>query len=187
MRQRLGPLKRILTKRRHELGHSIIDVGEEYDGAEDWDHFGVNSHPNLTTPVTWAHWLTTSSSSASVDEVRAERSVMPLQSYAWSMLNTTTEWSAKFPASGQYARHLVRFSLSGLPEETDLTVELDGKNLGWTPKVGLGVDRWHYDIYRDGGLGDGEHEVKFKLNNAEREGIAQLCSIEVLEFGDETQ
>ncbi len=66
-------------------------------------------------------------------------------------------------------------------------MELDGKDLGWTPKVGLGVDRWHYDIYRDGGLGDGEHEVKFKLNNAEREGIAQLCSIEVLEFGDDTQ
>ena len=170
--------------RRHELGHSIIDVGEEYDGAEDWDHFGVNSHPNLTTPVTWAHWLT---DSPSHQEIHEERSVMPLQDYAWSMLNTTTSWSTNFSASGQYARHLVRFSLSGLPEAADLTVEVDGQDLHWQPKVGLGVDRWHYDIHRDGGLSDMEHELKFTLNNADREGIAQLCSVEVLEFGDETQ
>ena len=57
---------------------------------------------------------------------------MPLQDYAWTLLNTTTPWSTKFTASGTYSRHLVPFSLSGLPEASDSTVELDGKDLEWT-------------------------------------------------------
>ena len=112
---------------------------------------------------------------------------MPLQDYAWTLLNTTTPWSTKFTTSGTYSRHLVRFSLSGLPEASDLTVELDGEDLGWRPRQDIGVDRWHYDVYLDGGLTDDEHEVKFTLNNAAREGIAQLCSVEILEFGNEQE
>ena len=112
---------------------------------------------------------------------------MPLQNYAWTLLNTTRAWSTKFSASGMYSRHLVRFSLSGLPEASDLTVELDGEDLDWRPRQDIGVDRWHYDVYRDGGLADGVHEVKFTLNNADRVGIAQLCSVEILEFGNEQE
>lgn len=66
-------------------------------------------------------------------------------------------------------------------------MELDGKDLGWTPRADIGVDRWHYDIKLNRTLEGGEHEVKFVLKNAKREGDAQLCSVEVLEFGDETE
>lgn len=110
-----------------------------------------------------------------------------MQDYAWTMLNTTTAWSVNFSASGTYRRHLVRFSLSALPEASDLSVELDGEDLGWEPRPGIGEDRWHYDIHKDGGLGDGFHELKFTLKNHQREGVAQLCSAEILEFGDATQ
>lgn len=119
--------------------------------------------------------------------VRVERSVMPMQAYAWTLLNVSEPWSIKFNSSGSYSRHLVRFSLSGLPEEDDLTVELDGEHLLWTPRDDIGVDRWHYDVHRNQALGDGEHELKFKLNNKNREGVAQLCSAEVLEFGDQSE
>lgn len=112
---------------------------------------------------------------------------MPMQTYPWTLLNTTESWSIKFPASGLYFRHVVRFSLSGLPEATDLRVELDGIELDWVPKEGLGLDRWHYDIHRAGGLSDGEHILSFTLLNQEREGVAQLCSAEILEFGDEDE
>ena len=167
---------------RHELGHSIIPVGEEYDGG--FAYFGVNAYHNTSEPVPWSHHL-----SHPLDEskIRVERSVMPLQDYAWSMLNTSTSWKTTFRSSGMYARHLVRMSLSGLPEKTDLRVELDGKDLRWEPKEGLGIDRWHYDFYRQGSLEGGEHEVSFTLLNKEREGIAQMCSVEVLEFGDEDE
>ncbi|KAI0927498.1 hypothetical protein AcV5_008025 [Taiwanofungus camphoratus] len=178
---------------RHELGHSIIGVGEEYDGG--YAYFGVDAAHNLSEPIPWSHWLTNASSypqhAPSHDHnsmaVRVERSVMPMQAYAWTLLNVSEPWSIKFNSSGSYSRHLVRFSLSGLPEEDDLTVELDGEHLLWTPRDDIGVDRWHYDVHRNQALGDGEHELKFKLNNKNREGVAQLCSAEVLEFGDQSE
>ena len=170
---------------RHELGHSVIEVGEEYDGG--FGYFGVDAAQNLSEPVPWAHWLSPTSTASAAPSVRSERAVMPLQDYAWTMLNTSVPWSTNLSASGLYARHLVRFSLSGLPDASDLSVELDGEDLGWTPRKNIGLDRWHYDVYRDGGLEDGIHEVKFTLKNKEREGVAQMCSVEILEFGDETQ
>ncbi|KAK0464786.1 IgA peptidase M64-domain-containing protein [Desarmillaria tabescens] len=168
---------------RHELGHSIILVGEEYDGGEVYR--GVDAYHDLSEPVPWAHWLTNPPEDG--QPPRVERSVMPLQDYAWSMLNTSKPWTTEFVSSGTFSRHLVRFSLSGLLESSDLTVELDGIDLGWVPKEGLGVDRWHYDVYQDDALAGGTHEVKFTLLNADREGIAQLCNVEILEFGDENE
>ena len=167
---------------RHELGHSIIDVGEEYDGG--FAYFGVNAAHN-TSSLPWSHWL----SHPVLEDAapRVERSVMPLQEYAWTLLGTTGPWSTTFTSSGLYSRYLVKFSLSGIPSASDLRVELDGVDMGWVPRQDIGFDRWHYDVYRDGGLSGGVHEVKFILNNKEIEGQAQLCSVEVLEFGDQTQ
>ncbi|OCH90452.1 hypothetical protein OBBRIDRAFT_793331 [Obba rivulosa] len=168
---------------RHELGHSIIDVGEEYDGG--YAYFGVNAAHDLSVP--WTHWLSNFSHTHGTDNIRVERSVMPMQAYAWTMLNTTEPWSVRFNSSGRYPRHLVRFSLSGLPDEDDLSVVIDGNRLPWSPRPDIGVDRWHYDIHRSESLAEGEHELSFTLENGNREGIAQLCSAEILEFGDETE
>ncbi|KAJ3995315.1 IgA peptidase M64-domain-containing protein [Lentinula boryana] len=196
---------------RHELGHSIIPVGEEYDGG--FAYFGVNAYHNTSEPVPWAHWMTDNEkieksqsepslavNSSSPSPTRIERNVMPMQIYPWTLLNTTSSYTSTFISSGSFPRYLVRFSLSGLPEESDLRVELDGNDLGWKPKAGLGVDRWHYDIklgqgWEDdtieyagsGGLTGGEHELSFVLLNKDREGEAQLCSAEVLEFGSEQE
>lgn len=163
-------------------------MGEEYDGG--FAYFGVNAADNRSTPVSWEHWLTNPPSDQEVEadgKARAERSVMPIQAYPWTLLNTSSSWAINFTASGLYSRHVVRFSLSGLPEASDLTVQIDGSDLDWVPRQDIGVDRWHYDIHREGGLSDGIHGVKFILNNPEREGIAQMCSVEVLEFGNEQQ
>jgi hypothetical protein len=178
---------------RHELGHSVIDVGEEYDGG--FGYFGVNAVHDASESIPWAHWLSSpekdegaqNESDLTSFENRVERSVMPMQVYPWTLLNTTQSWSINLTSSGTYPRHLVRFSLSGLQEASDLRVELDGTDLKWVPKEGLGLDRWHYDIHRDGGLSGGEHELKFTLLNKEREGAAQLCSAEILEFGTEEE
>lgn len=173
-----------LSYGRHELGHSIIEVGEEYDGG--FAYFGVNAAHNASEAIPWAHWLThVNSSSGGLP--RVERMVMPIQDYAWTLLNSTSAWSAYFNSSGTYSRYLVRFSLSGLPEKDDLSILFDGEDLGWTPKEGLGVDRYFYDIYKNERLSEGEHKIEFVLKNAEREGIAQMCSIEVLEYGSEQE
>lgn len=60
---------------------------------------------------------------------------------------------------------------------------LDGIDLHWFPKLGIGMDRWHYDIYVNKTLSQGQHEISFELNNEKLEGHAQLCSVEILEFG----
>ncbi|KAF5380731.1 hypothetical protein D9757_007158 [Collybiopsis confluens] len=206
---------------RHELGHSIIPVGEEYDGG--FAYFGVNAYHNLSQSVPWEHWLTLKDSEDDFDDrekeikkkknrhnhghghPRVERSVMPFQIYPWTLLNTSSPHTSTFVSSGTFPRYLVRFSLSGLPEASDLRVELDGEDLGWKPKVGLGVDRWHYDIKlgngwqardeagagigtrEDRGLSGGEHQLSFVLLDKDREGEAQLCSAEILEFGSEDE
>jgi hypothetical protein len=112
---------------------------------------------------------------------------MPMQAYPWTMLQKDIPWSCKFTSSGTYSRHLLKFSLSGIPNKEDLRVELDGVGRHWTPRPNIGVDRWHYDIYTDAGLHEGDHEVTFTLLNHELTGVAQLCSTEVLEFGDESE
>jgi hypothetical protein len=162
---------------RHELGHSIIDVGEEYDGGVYDGYFGVNAAPSASN-VTWGHWLPDPDKAP-----RVERSAMPFQAYAWTLLNTSSAWAATFNSSGAYARHTLRFSLSGLPAADDLVVRLDGADLRWAPRKDIGRDRWHYDIQLDTALRKGAHEVAFELRNKAREGAAQLCSVEVLEFG----
>lgn len=162
---------------RHELGHSVIRVGEEYDGG--FAYFGPNAAHDVAD-LPWKQWLT-----KPVEELRVERSVMPMQAYPWTLLNTTKPWSTTFVSSGTYSRHLIRFSLSGLPNKEDASVLFDGEDLGWVPKEDLGLDRWHYDIYRDEPLSAGEHEVKFVLNSEKREGVAQLCNVEILEFGSD--
>ena len=91
---------------RHELGHSIIEIGEEYDGSPVDGYFGINS-ADTPESVGWTDWLTdppTSSPSNSVDNAqssstpRVERMVMSLQQYPWTILNTT--YSAKFHSAG---------------------------------------------------------------------------------------
>lgn len=167
---------------RHELGHSIIGVGEEYDGG--FAYFGPNSAHDVQR-LPWAHWLATTPDGSS--SPRTERSIMPFQAYPWTALNATAPWRAVFQSSGTYARHLVRFSLSGLPAARQLSVRLDGKYLPWVPLPGIGIDRWHYDIHRPDALSSGWHEIVFELLDAEQEGIAQLCSIEILEYGTEDE
>ncbi|KAE9396150.1 hypothetical protein BT96DRAFT_119349 [Gymnopus androsaceus JB14] len=124
---------------------------------------------------------------------------MPLQIYPWTLLNTSSPYTSTFISSGTFPRYILRFSLSGLPEKSDMRVELDGEDVGWEPKIGLGVDRWHYDVrlgegwggegirFLSLGLTGGEHELSFVLLNKDREGEAQLCSAEVLEFGSEDE
>jgi len=159
-------------------------VGEEYDGG--FAYFGVNAAQNLSegSPFKWSHWLSYLAPGASP---RAERAVMSFQSYPWTLLNKTSPWSTTFSSSGLYSRYLVRFSLSGLPLAKDLKVKLNNKDLEWKPRPDVKLDRWHYDIYQTEALASGLHELSFTLGDSAKEGTAQLCSAEIIEYGDEAE
>lgn len=188
---------------RHELGHSIIEVGEEYDGG--YAYFGVNSQ---ATPedVKWRHWLTSTDlgrPSPILQPTRIERSNMPLQLYPWTYLtDASTPFRASFYASGTFSRYSILFSVSGAAQKSDLIILLDGRNVEFNPRKDIGRDRWHYEIHSSksalprnldsqahasGNLEEGMHEIEFRLGPTAHSGQVQLCSVEILEFGDEEE
>jgi hypothetical protein len=109
---------------------------------------------------------------------------MPIQAYPWTLLNTTRGWSNRFNSAGTYDNYLVQFSISGVLASTDLRVELDGKDLGWEVNPVIGLDRFIYNMKFDEALSAGSHELKFTLLNEELQGTAQLCNLEILEYGE---
>jgi len=91
---------------------------------------------------------------------------------------------------GVYPSNFIRFSIAGIPQSDQLTVRLDGKDIGWAVEEGVGEDRYFYEYLnvKEGGFSDGEHEVQFILNYDDPDRIKegngpQLCSVEVLEYG----
>lgn len=90
---------------------------------------------------------------------------------------------------------MLRFSLSGVPRKEDFAIRVDGVTVNgkWEFRDGIGLDRWHYDIMffeaeeGNGGLSEGEHELEFELLSPWWDGVAQLCSVEVLEYGSEDE
>lgn len=164
---------------RHELGHSLIGVGEEYDGGEVYT--GVNAAQS-TNSVPWTQWYTTPST-----EPKIERSNMPIQAYPWTLLNTSQSWSQTFTSAGTYTTHLLQISVSGITASSDLRVEIDGKDVGWELNPAVGVDRYIYNMKMDDALTPGEHGIEVTLLNEEIQGTAQLCNLEVLEYGDEAE
>ncbi|KAI0105667.1 IgA peptidase M64-domain-containing protein [Nemania sp. FL0031] len=160
---------------RHELGHSIIDVGEEYEGG--YAYFGVNAAKSPRS-VPWTQWYTDPPS-----EPKIQRTNMPIQAYPWTLLNTSEKWSDTFTSAGTYDTYLLQFSVSGMTASSDLRVEVDGEDVGWEINPEIGVDRYIYNMKIDSKLSPGEHELSFTLLNEEIEGTAQLCNLEILEYG----
>jgi len=92
--------------------------------------------------------------------------------------------------AGMFPSNFIRFSVAGIPRSDQLTVYLDGKNIGWVVEEGVGRDRYFYEYLttEGGGFKNGEHELQFVLNYDDPDRIAQgsgpqLCSVEVLEYG----
>ncbi|KFA63875.1 hypothetical protein S40285_10215 [Stachybotrys chlorohalonatus IBT 40285] len=164
---------------RHELGHSIIGVGEEYDGGTVYR--GVNAARGPGS-VPWSQWYTDPAV-----EPRIQRSNMPIQAYPWTLLNTTSAWSRTFSSAGTYDSHMLQFSVSGVTATTDLRVEIDGRDVGWEYNQIVGMDRWIYNIRFDEALAPGPHNLTFVLLNDDVQGTAQLCNLQILEYGDESE
>jgi hypothetical protein len=103
------------------------------------------------------------------------------------MLNVSSSWNAQFSSAGVYDNMELQFSISGVLASSDLRVELDGKDLGWEVNEIVGMDRWIYNMKFDEALSPGKHTLTFALQNEEREGTAQLCNLQLLEYGPEDQ
>ncbi|KAJ3281536.1 hypothetical protein HK104_011407, partial [Borealophlyctis nickersoniae] len=107
---------------RHEMGHSFIDVGEEYDGGEVYS--GVNADTSLQN-IKWKHWLTDPS------KVREEKQVLRVQDYSWYDL-AKGPYNITFRSDGMYKRWMMQISASGMEINGAMKVTLDNKPLKWT-------------------------------------------------------
>ncbi|KAG0316947.1 hypothetical protein BGZ99_006605 [Dissophora globulifera] len=167
---------------RHELGHSLIDVGEEYDGG--YVYSGVNAERWSIQNIKWKHWLT--------DAVpREEKNVLRAQDYAWYDLKKGP-YKVKFNSDGKFKRWSLKISHSGVDTDDSFEAYLDGKRLSWTSPGGL--DRDFSEWNGEKGFSAGHHELEFrqgaKYDSKPDDGsrpIRQLCSVTLHEFMGEDQ
>jgi len=167
---------------RHELGHSLIDVGEEYDGGQVYS--GVNAERWSIQNIKWKHWLT--------DPVpREEKNVIRAQDYAWYDLKKGP-YKVKFNSDGNWKRWSLKISHSGVDTDDSFEVYLDGKRLNWTSPGGYDRDFSEWD--GEEGFSAGAHEIEFrqgaKYDDEPVDGsrpIRQLCSVTMHEFMGEDQ
>nr|XP_019045817.1 hypothetical protein I302_06208 [Kwoniella bestiolae CBS 10118]OCF24747.1 hypothetical protein I302_06208 [Kwoniella bestiolae CBS 10118] len=171
---------------RHELGHSLIPVGEEYDGG--WVYTGVNSDKakNLDH-LKWKKYL------SDPDNVRIEDAKMAVQAYPWWDLDQG-EYNITFSSSSvsqSYPTALLRTSLSSIPSPSHLDFALNGITLNLSRYFADGLegslDRRWLDIMLPG-LKDSRNVIKVELTDEGRKAEAglggkMLTSLEVIEYG----
>ncbi len=156
---------------RHELGHTIGEVGEEYDGG---GYFGANTSPSVSD-LKWRHWSTAAESG---EEVAAEPTQAKFLDWPWFNLSRGS-YSISWTSDGQQARSGIWYSVSGLPQSTDLSITLDGQAL---PFVARGdQDRFFSEIETETGFSAGRHELKFTENVHDANNW--VSNLKVFEYG----
>ncbi|KAG0359589.1 hypothetical protein BG005_000538 [Podila minutissima] len=167
---------------RHELGHSLIDVGEEYDGGQVYS--GVNAERWSIQNIKWKHWITD-------DVPREEKNVLSAQDYAWYDL-AKGPYKVKFESNGEYKRWSLKISHSGVDTDDSFEVYIDGKRLDWTSPGGY--DRDFSEWFGDEGFSAGSHVIEFRQGSKydnepvdDTRPIRQLCSVTMHEFMAEDQ
>ena len=159
---------------RHEMGHNMVSVGEEYDGGQVYD--GVNASPSLDG-LKWKHWLN------NTEDVREELSAIMIQNYAWYDLEKG-DYAIDFKSIGM-PRWLLQVSSSGVETPDSLEVYLDGLKLSWNTTGTL--DR-AFSVWRGNNMTAGSHKLVFRQGYPPRKPnfpIRQLCSVTMHEFGSE--
>ncbi|EAL21330.1 hypothetical protein CNBD3840 [Cryptococcus deneoformans B-3501A] len=180
---------------RHELGHSIMDVGEEYDGG--YAYFGVNSDRyKRRDALKWREFLTNPESSR-IEDVR-----VPLQVYPWHDLDISS-WEISFNSSNLispqngvscYPTALLRASLSSIPYSSHVVLVLNGCTLDLAdgfPKAWEGSSdrRWlEVPLTLETGLQPGCNTIKVALTDEGRraragQGGKMIASLEIIEYG----
>ncbi|CAL8080675.1 unnamed protein product [Orchesella dallaii] len=161
---------------RHEMGHNFVDVGEEYDNGQVYS--GVNAARTVAS-LGWTSWLTN-------EAKREERAMFRLLQYPWADLSEGSQ-SFTFLSDGSYSRWYLLVSVSAAGEPDSLEFVLDDEVLPWT-STGFD-DREFYSWSGDEGFSAGSHRfsVRSKTNSTHPEIPRMICSVNLHEFGDESQ
>lgn len=153
---------------RHELGHTLGDLGDEYDGAEG-SYFGAN-HASSLSSVEWKHWLT--------GPLEAEKAIAHYIGWPWKNL-ADGPFSVSFNSTGLWATGESQFSVSGIETDRDLEITFDGKQV---PFASPGhSDRVFQTQTWEKGFSAGPHELKFA--QGVNDGNNVFSSLTLHEYG----
>ncbi|KLT43077.1 hypothetical protein CC85DRAFT_244810 [Cutaneotrichosporon oleaginosum] len=187
--QRNGPL--VL---RHELGHSLIPVGEEYEGGFVYSGVNADAVENVHK-LKWKRFL------SDPEHVRVEDAKVPLQAYPWHDLDEG-KYVVRFEGSNRkrdkrrYTSARLRLSLSSIPYASHVRLTLNGVVVDLSPQFAEDWDgvldrRWVHLPLPDG-LPAGKVRVEVALTNEGRrakagQGGKMLSSIEIAEYAEDFQ
>lgn len=179
---------------RHELGHSLIPVGEEYEGG--FVYSGVNADKvEHVRNLKWKKFLSDPS------HVRIEDAKVPLQAYPWHDLDGGL-YEVEFDASNEaekgeskgkrrYTTARLRLSLSSIPYASHVKLTLNDAEVNLSPQFAKDWDgvldrRWVHLPLPDGVPG-GRVRVKVELTEDGRkaeagQGGKMISSIEIAEY-----
>jgi len=161
---------------RHEYGHNLVNVGEEYDGGQSYS--GVNHARTLS--VGWTHWL-----SNQTLPLRAQQSRLVIQQHSWYLLHNGP-FEIPFKTDGSYPRWLLTYSISGAPQSNDVKIFLDGVLIPFRSENTM--DRTFNYLYSNNGFSEGSHILRFEAGTkvTSKEDVQlQLCNFEITEYQDE--
>jgi len=158
---------------RHEQGHNYGRIGEEYDGGQVYS--GNNFAANIAQVQSkWGRWL---SGPASV-----QNSENNINSYVWRDM-APGPVTINFRSSGQYKRWMLRFSVSGCPENDSIEVLLDGVKLPWKSQ-GL-LDRSFYEFFSNAPFSSGAHTLVFRQLTTPTGPMRQVCNVGLISYMNE--
>lgn len=154
---------------RHELGHTMGGLGEEYDGGQ---YFGAN-HAKTVNPLPWAHFQTA--------EGRVEAEPAKVRYIAWPWKNMAKgPINISFDSEEGYTKGSIYMSVSGLEDPDSATLTLDDKEVPFqNPDRN---DRTFFSFSFDEGFGPGKHKLVLKENVKDNNNF--LSSIQVNEYKD---
>nr|ODN91502.1 guanine nucleotide exchange protein for ADP-robosylation factor [Cryptococcus depauperatus CBS 7855] len=188
---------------RHELGHSLINVGEEYEGGS--SYFGVNSEePSRLNNLKWKNFVSDS------QNLRIEDAKVPLQVYAWHNLDESP-WNITFRSFNPrtenhdkddipYPNSLLRASLTSIPDPSHINIKLNGFPLNLS---NVFPEEWKDSLDRrwleiplmaiqtganGGGVVPGQNVVEVYLTEMGKkaragQGGKMMSSMEIVEYG----
>ncbi|BEJ17106.1 hypothetical protein CspHIS471_0605070 [Cutaneotrichosporon sp. HIS471] len=177
---------------RHELGHSLIPVGEEYEGGFVYSGVNADAVENVHH-LKWRQFL------SDPDNVRIEDAKVPLQAYPWHDLDESkyvVQFEGSNNADRKYTTASLRLSLSSIPYASHIRLTLNQDEVDLSPQFAEDWDgvldrRWvHLPLPL--GIPNGKVRIEVSLTpkgqKAEAgQGGKMLSSIEIAEYGDDFQ
>lgn len=187
---------------RHELGHSLIPVGEEYEGG--FVYSGVNADKvEHIHNLKWKRFL------SDPRNVRIEDAKVPLQAYPWHDLDDgpyAIEFEASNPSIAaehaldeeeelskrKYPTARLRTSLSSIPYVSHVRLTLNGEEVDlssqFAPDWDGVLDRRWVHLPMPDGIPGGKVRVEVELTEEGKkakagQGGKMISSIEIAEYG----